>query len=136
MYSQYPFIILDHPVNTERNIPKDNFHQQPMPVKYKWVGYLLTLIAILLYAVSYFRLYEFRQLAENTIGELSILSRVVLNIYQPFLIVFILITIALVTVLNLGLKRYGSRHKVILILIAINCLFSAVLSGVSFIKFA
>ena len=70
---------------------------------------------------------------EDHIQELPIFTRIVLNIYQPFLVVFILISVALIILFYLKLKRPGGSYKPLLALIAFNFIFAAVLFGVTFV---
>ena len=97
-----------------------------------------TVLSCVFYAGLVFLILIFQQRIEGHIKELPIFTRIVLNIYQPFLVVFILISMALIILLYLKLKhldrkRSGGSYKPLLALIAFNFIFAAVLFGVTFV---
>ncbi len=75
---------------------------------------------------------EYRQIIGSGDAELPIFIRIVLNIYQPFLMVFILISLSLIILFQLKLKKSGGSYKLILALIAVNLIFSAILFAVTY----
>lgn len=99
----------------------------------KWSAVVFTALSCVLYGGLYFLIPRYRQMIEDHIQELPIFTRIVLNIYQPFLVVFILISVALIILFYLKLKRPGGSYKPLLALIAFNFIFAAVLFGVTFV---
>ena len=94
----------------------------------------LTIVSFFFYAGLYYLISEYRlQVAEN-IRELPIFTRIVLNIYQPFLVVFIIISLSLLVLLYLKLKRPHGRYRALLVLIVFNSLFAATLFGINFLR--
>lgn len=100
----------------------------------RWVATGLSVISGLLYLGLYLRISAFREDLGEQIRQLPIFARIVLNIYQPFLMVFIIITISLLILFFLKLKKPGGAYKVFLAFIIFNGLFAATLLGVTFLE--
>ncbi|MGD8570591.1 MAG: hypothetical protein PVJ39_21060 [Gammaproteobacteria bacterium] len=104
---------------------------QKMPVWCIWTALGVTLLAVVLYGTLFFLVPEYRQMMADYIDQLPIFSRIVLNIYQPFLMVFVMISISLMILFYLKYKTRGVRYKAMLALIVANCMFAAILFGVT-----
>lgn len=102
-----------------------------MPVWCIWTALGVTLLAVVLYGTLFFLVPEYRQMMADYIDQLPIFSRIVLNIYQPFLMVFVMISISLMILFYLKYKTRGVRYKAMLALIVANCMFAAILFGVT-----
>jgi hypothetical protein len=74
---------------------------------------------------------EYRESIGTTGSELSIAIRIGLNIYRPFLMVFILISLSLVILFQLKIKKSGGGYKPALALIAGNLFIASVLLTVT-----
>ena len=94
----------------------------------------VTIVSCILYAVLYGLVSQYRLQVEEHIRELPIFTRVVLNISQPFLIVLIIISLSLLVLLYLRIKKPWLSHKSLLVLIGFNSIFAAVLLIVSVLK--
>lgn len=103
-----------------------------VPVWIKRLAIGFTVLSCLLYFGLYFIVPEYRQMVEDHIKELPIFTRIVLNVYQPFLMVFILISIALIILFYLKLKSPSRSYISVSALITINFLVSLVLFTVTF----
>lgn len=91
-----------------------------------------TLIAALLYIALYFNLTGYQQAFAKAGTELPVFTRVILNIYQSYLSVFVLISVALLVLFFVKSRGAAGRNKFIFALIVFNAIFSAVLFAVSF----
>lgn len=100
----------------------------------KWVAVGLTVVSCLLYVEIFLLISKYQSLVAQTIRELPLSTRIMLNIYQPFLVVFIIVSIALWILFRVSIKKPGNRYWLILILIGFNLLVSGVLLGISYIK--
>lgn len=96
-----------------------------------WTALAFTVSATGLYGTLFILVPEYRHIIAGTIDQLPIFSRIVLNIYQPFLMVFILISIALMILFYLKYKLPGARYKALLTLIVVNCVFAVILFGIT-----
>ena len=118
----------------ERDWVKDAIKLQQIPQWGKWLAISLTIVSCALYVELFSLISEYQfQMAER-IRELPIFTRIVLNIYQPFLVVFIIISLSLWILLSLRIKRPRASYKPFLFLIIFNSVFAAILLGVSFLK--
>lgn len=97
----------------------------------RWTAAGLTLLACISYAGLYALVPVYRQQLEQRINELPIFNRIVLNIYQPFLTVFILISIALLILYHLKAKQRGSGSRLLLLLIVVNLIVAVILLGLT-----
>jgi len=88
-----------------------------------------SLLSCVCYAGIYLLVPVYRQMLETQNRELPIFNRIVLNISQPFIIVFVLISIALLILFYLKVKQNGRRYSTLLVLIIVNFLVAAVLLG-------
>ena len=113
---------------------QDALKLQQVPIWAKRLAIGLTVVSCALYMGLFSLISEFRLLVAEGIRELPIFTRIVLNIYQPFLVVFIIISLSLLVLLYLKIKRPRGSYKPYLVLIVFNCLFAAILLGVSFLK--
>ena len=95
---------------------------------------IVTAISCILYAVLFSLVAQYRLQVADNIKELTIFARVVLNIYQPFLIVFIIISLSLLVLLYLRIKKPWLSFKSLLVLIVFNCFFAALLLATSVLK--
>jgi hypothetical protein len=118
-------------INWNREDEANRSEGRKIPVWSTWTALAFTALAIVLYGALFFLVPEYRQMMVGYIDQLPIFSRIVLNIYQPFLMVFILISIALMILFYLKIKIPGARYKPMLTLIIVNCLFAVILFGVS-----
>jgi len=100
----------------------------------KWLAISLTAFSCVIYLILYFLISEYRQQVAENIQQLSIFTRVVLNIFQPFLVVFILISLSMFVTFYLKLKKAGWSYKGLLVLMACNELFAVSLLVVGFLK--
>ena len=94
----------------------------------------VTAVSCILYAVLFSLVAHYRTQVADNIRELTIFARIVLNIYQPFLIVLIIISLSLLILLYLRLKKPWLSFKSLLVLIVFNCFFAALLLAVSVLK--
>ncbi|WP_455375954.1 hypothetical protein [Kaarinaea lacus] len=113
---------------------EDAVQLQKTPVWKKRFAVGVTAISCILYAVLYALVSQYRLQVEEHIRELPIFTRVVLNISQPFLIVLIIISLSLLVLLYLRIKKPWLSHKSLLVLIGFNGIFAAVLLMVSVFK--
>jgi hypothetical protein len=79
----------------------------------------------------YFTLSEYRQVFAEAVTELPVFTRVLLNIYQSYLSVFVLISVALLVLFFIKSRSVNGRYKVVLLLIVVNGVFAAVVFAVS-----
>lgn len=91
----------------------------------------LTFISCTLYAILYWLVSYYREQVADHIREFPIFVRIVLNISQPFLIVFIIISLSMLVLLYLRFKKPWLTQKALIFLIAFNCVFASVLLIVS-----
>lgn len=113
---------------------EDALKMQRIPQWGKWLAISLTIVSCLLYLSIFNLVSEYQLQVADRIKELPIFTRIVLNIYQPFLVVFIIISLSLWILLYLKIKRPRGSYKPYLLLIVFNGLFAAVLLGVSFLN--
>lgn len=118
----------------ERGWMQDALKLQRAPVWIRWLSIVLTILSCSLYLVLFSLISEYQLQVAGFIRELPIFTRIVLNIYQPFLVVFIIISLSLLILLYLRIKRPVHSYKPFMVLIIFNCLFSSILLGVSFLK--
>ena len=118
----------------EREWVKDAIKLQQIPRWGQWLAIGLTIGSCVLYATLFSLISEYQLQVAERIRELPIFTRIVLNIYQPFLLVFIIITVSLWILLRLKIKRPRGSYKPFFVLIIFNCIFAAILLAVSFIK--
>ena len=118
----------------ERDWVKDAIKLQQIPRWGKWFAIGLTIISCILYATLFSLISEFQLLVAERISELPIFTRILLNIYQPFLVVFIIISVSLWILLHLRVKRPRGSYKPFFVLIIFNCIFATILLAVSFLK--
>ena len=110
---------------------EDAVQLQPAPNWTKRFGVGLTLVSCSLYAVLYSLVSDYQIQVADYVRELPIFTRIVLNILQPFLAVFILVSLSLLVLLILRIKKPWLRHKSLLVLMSVNCVFAAALLIVS-----
>ena len=110
---------------------KDAEKLQGTLTRRKQLAGALTFISCALYGVLYWLVSYYREQVADRIQEFPIFVRIVLNIYQPFLIVFILITLSLLVLLFLRFKKPWLTQKGLMVLIAFNSVFAAILLAVS-----
>jgi hypothetical protein len=103
-----------------------------VPLWLKIGAWALTLAASLLYIVLYFVVIEYQQRFAGSVNELPVFTRVILNIYQSYLGVFILISLALLVLFLIKSRHATGNYKIVFLLIAFNMVFAAVLFSVSF----
>ena len=100
----------------------------------KWLATGLTAVSCVLYIFLYSLVSDYRMHVAEFVRDLPIFTRIVLNIYQPFLVVFIIVSLSLLVLLNLKIKKPWLRHKLLLGMIVFNCVFAAMLLLVSVVK--
>ena len=113
---------------------QDAFELKRAPAWIKWSAIALTILSCSLYIVLFSMISEYQLQAAEFIRELPIFTRIVLNIYQPFLIVFIIISLSLLILLYLRIKRPRNSYKPFMALIVFNSFFAAVMLAMSFLK--
>jgi hypothetical protein len=118
----------------ERDWVKDAVKLQKIPQWGRWLAIALTIISCALYVELFSLISEYQLQMAERIRELPIFTRIVLNIYQPFLVVFIIISLSLWILLSLRIKRPRGSYKPFFFLIIFNSVFAAILLSVSFFK--
>lgn len=118
----------------ERDWVQDALKLQQAPAWVKWLAIAFTVLSCSLYLRLFSLISEYQLQVEGFIRELPIFTRIVLNIYQPFLVVFVIISLSLLILLYLRIKRPVHSYKPFMLLIVFNGIFAAVLLGVSFLK--
>ena len=122
------------PVQLESDWVQDAFTLKRAPDWVKWLALAFTFISCCLYIALFSLISEYQLQVMGIIRELPIFTRIVLNIYQPFLVVFIIISLSLFILLYLRIKRPVNSYKPFMVLIIFNSLFAAILLGVSFLR--
>ena len=92
----------------------------------------LALAACLLYIALYSVLSNYQQGLADAANELPVFTRVILNIYQSYLGVFVLISVALLVLFFIKSRSAHGNYKMIFALIVFNSVFAAVVFAVSF----
>lgn len=123
-----------NPASLKSDWVQDALKLQQLPSWGKWMAIGLTVVSCLLYLGIFNLVSEYQLQVADRIRELPIFTRIVLNIYQPFLVVFIIISLSLWILLYLKIKRPRGSYKPYVVLIVFNCVFAAILLGVSFIN--
>ena len=82
------------------------------------------------YIALYFILSNYQHKFTGAVTELPVLMRVILNIYQSYLSVFVLISVALLVLFFIKIRR--GNYKITFVLIVFNCVFASVLLAISF----
>ena len=118
----------------ERGWVQDALNLQRTPAWIRWLSIALTILSCFLYLVLFSLISEYQLQVAEFIRELPIFTRIVLNIYQPFLVVFIIISLSLLILLYLRIKRPVHSYKPFVVLIIFNSLFAAILLGISFLR--
>lgn len=118
----------------ERGWVKDAIKLQQIPQWGKWLAIGLTIVSCILYMMLFSFISEYQLQVAERIRELPIFTRIVLNIYQPFLVVFIIISLSLWILLYLKIKRPRGSYKPYFGLIIFNSIFAAILLGISLLK--
>ncbi|MGD8941453.1 MAG: hypothetical protein PVJ72_18895 [Gammaproteobacteria bacterium] len=120
----------------KETLNRKNRHQDSAPTEVPlWLkigAWALTLAASLLYIVLYLVVIEYQQRFAGSVNELPVFTRVILNIYQSYLGVFILISLALLVLFFIKSRHATGSYKIVFLLIAFNTVFAAVLFSVSF----
>ena len=122
------------PASLKSDWVEDALKLQHAPVWVKWLAIALTLISCSLYMALFSLISEYQFQVAGFIRELPIFTRIVLNIYQPFLVVFIIISLSLFILLRLKINRPRGSYKPFMVLIVFNSVFAAILLGVSFLR--
>jgi hypothetical protein len=116
---------------------RKNHHQDPEPADAPlWLMILssgCTLVAFGLYVALFYFLSDYQHRYADAARELPVFTRVILNIYQSYLGVFVLISVALLVLLFIKSRRSTGNYYVVFMLIVFNCVFAAVLFAVSFV---
>lgn len=110
-----------------------NLQAKPL-LQQKRLAVGITIVSCVLYSVLYSLVAQYREHIADHVRELSIFARIVLNIYQPFLIVFMIISVSMLILLYLRLKKPWLNHKWLLAMMVFNSLFAATLLAVSVLK--
>ena len=110
---------------------KDAVKLQGKALRQKRLAVGFTIASCILYGVLYSLVSQYREQVADYVRELPIFVRIVLNIYQPFLIVFIIVSVSMLILLYLRIKKPWLNHKLLLALIVFNSLFAATLLAVS-----
>ena len=123
------------PAEPEGSWVQDALELQRAPAWIKWSAIALTILSCSLYVVLFSLISGYQLQVAEFIRELPIFTRIVLNIYQPFLVVFIIISLSLFILLYLKIHRpRGGSYKPFMGLIAFNSLFAAILLGISILR--
>ena len=123
-----------NPTRIESDRNQDDLLLRQPTAWFKWLAIGLTLVSCVLYVVLFSLISKYQHLVVESVNKPPLSTRIMLNIYQPFLIVFILVSVSLWILWNLSMKNPGSRYKLMLVLIVFNSLVAAVLLGISFVK--
>ena len=115
---------------------EDALKLQGSMLRLKRIAGGITVASCGLYAVLYTLVGQYQEQVADYVRELPIFVRIVLNIAQPFLLVFIIISISLLVLLYLKVKKPWLSHKSLMILIGFNCFFAATLLVISFFRIA
>lgn len=113
---------------------QDDLNTNQVSAWVNWLAVGLTILSCLLYIEIFLLISKYQSLVAQTIKELPLSTRIMLNIYQPFLVVFIMLSISLWILWWLGMKKPGGRYWFVLVLIGFNSLVSGILLGISYIK--
>ncbi|MCG6970703.1 MAG: hypothetical protein LJE85_13135 [Gammaproteobacteria bacterium] len=90
-----------------------------------------TLLSIGFYGALFYVLSGREQRLATAASDIPVFTRVILNIYQSYLSVFVLIAVALLALFFIKSHRGGGNYTTVFILIAFNCVFAGVLFVVS-----
>jgi len=105
-----------------------------LPAWGRWLAISLTLVSCILYLCIFNLISEYQLQVADQIRDLPIFTRIMLNIYQPFLVVFIIISLSLWILLYINIKRPRGSYKPYMMLIVFNGVFAAILLVVSLFK--
>ena len=86
-----------------------------------------------MYLALFYVLDDYQQRYADAARELPVLTRVIFNIYQSYLSVFVLVSAALLALFFIKRRRTTGNYTMVFILIVFNCVFAAVLFAVSFV---
>jgi hypothetical protein len=92
---------------------------------------VLTVLTAALYIALFYVLSGYEQRLANAISDLPVFTRVILNIYQSYLGVFGLISVALLALYLIKSRRGSGNYTIVFVLIVFNSVFAAVLFAVS-----
>lgn len=91
----------------------------------KWLSIGLTLISLFLYSSLYLIIPGYEQMLGGLPEGTFVFMKVILNIYQIYLSVFILISVAIFTVYFIRTKKFQQRNTPLFLLVVFNFLVSA-----------
>lgn len=111
------------------------YRNQHMLPWIKWLAIGLTVVSCLSYSVIYSLVSSYQLQLADMVRELPIHTRIILNIFQPFLVVFITISLSLLVLFYLRIKGPQKSCMPFLVLIIFNGLFASILLGVTFLEF-
>lgn len=95
-----------------------------------------SLVACLLYGGLFFLVPVYYRGTQGQMDQMPIFIRIMLNVYPPFLVVLILISVALLILFQLKLKqisRSAGTCRPIMAVIVFNFLFAALLFGITLV---
>ena len=97
----------------------------------KWLSIGLTLISLFLYSSLYLIIPGYEQMLGGLPEGKLVFMKVILNIYQIYLSVLLLISVAIFTVYYIRTKKFQERNTVLFLLIIFNFLISLSLFGIT-----
>jgi len=113
---------------------QDAMQLNQLPAWGRWLAIGMTFGSCFLYLSTFNLISEYQLLVVDQIRDLPIFTRIMLNIYQPFLVVFIIISLSLWILLYINTKRPRGSYKPYMMLIVFNGVFAASLLVVSLFK--
>ena len=96
----------------------------------KWfttVVYIFSATACSLYVWVFLVISNYRDDSIEIIRDLPIYARIIFNIYQPFLVVFVLVSLAFPVLINLTGNKSNKKRIILFCMVIFNVLFSLVL---------
>lgn len=106
-------------------------HAAPVPRWLNAVSSGLTVLSCLLYIALYYSLKGFQDRLAAMGTDIPVFTRVILNIYQSYIGVFVLISVALLLMYFIKSRRAAGGYKTVVVMIVANSVFAAALYLVS-----
>jgi hypothetical protein len=91
----------------------------------------LTVLSCLLYIALFYSLKEYKYRLATLATDIPVFTRVILNIYQSYISVFVLISVALLLMYFIKSRRAAGGYKIVVAMIVANSVFAATLYLVS-----
>jgi hypothetical protein len=100
----------------------------------RWLNIMssgLTVLSCLLYIALFYSLKEYQDRLATLATDIPVFTRVILNIYQSYISVFVLISVALLLMYFIKSRRAAGGYKIVVAMIVANSVFAATLYLVS-----